>query len=158
MTTVLKQIPKILSSAEIIWIKPASEKWELTRAARYGSIPFEKAECVYCKMVPTHVIKYRAKDESIHADPFYVGNHATVLFTIDHILPHSLGGMLVPANLRSMCAKCNYERRTQMSPSEIDYINDNFMELCMSERKFTQSTHPQKALIKAVFGSINACS
>lgn len=48
-----------------------------------------------------------------------------ILMTVDHILPHSLGGRYDPSNFQTMCQPCNGAKQNLMTADEIARVRRN---------------------------------
>jgi len=63
--------------------------------------------------------------------------------TIDHVLPHSLGGKYADSNFQTLCGHCNTAKGNMMSPSEIALVRAD-------PTKHTRSTVSVDSMLAAV--------
>lgn len=80
-------------------------------------------------IVPHPQIPKSHKLQFVHVDGV-TGN--TVEFTVDHILPKSMGGAYNMHNLQTMCFDCNGAKSDNMSEDEINTVLRNPANHCMS--------------------------
>lgn len=124
-----------LNKSTVIWQRPVTSlvHWRMTRLYRYAAIETPAgAACVFCGLAPEIVIEYKQLDGSVHRDPFAVVDKGYRLFTVDHILPKSLGGAKTPQNLRPACYLCNDRRATVVSEQDIAYLRTQPLALVCS--------------------------
>ena len=69
--------------------------------------------CVGCGLEGEYFFKERYKDSNSniwHLNLYGVKNGKEILFTKDHIIPKSKGGLNTMSNLQTMCYGCNHEK------------------------------------------------
>ncbi len=67
--------------------------------------------CVGCGLAGEYFFKERYKDSNTwHLNLYGVKNGEEILFTKDHIIPKSKGGLNTMGNLQTMCYDCNHEK------------------------------------------------
>lgn len=85
---------------------------------RYQTFYYTGTKCVCCGLEARYFAK--EKDSKSNLDQYHLNlygideNGEEVMFTKDHILPHSKGGIDHISNYKTMCIRCNNKKGTSI--------------------------------------------
>jgi hypothetical protein len=83
--------------------------------------------CVSCGLEANIFLveKHRNDLQQQYINLYHLGERGLVMFSVDHILPDSLGGRYSVSNFQTMCQPCNAKKMNHMSMAEIDRVKSN---------------------------------
>lgn len=109
--------------------------------------------CSSCGVEGTKLVKGVAKDKSEH---WVVCTQDLIPFTVDHIIPRSLGGANNIDNYQPMCAPCNFAKGNGVQVTKSTLIMQSFSNFKIGDTvwRMKPSHKPKKAVLEGIISDI----
>lgn len=87
---------------------------------RYRLFANKGTTCVTCGIeANTFIVETFSTVQNPHGNLYYISDNVEILFTKDHIIPKSRGGLNIFENYQTMCSPCNSAKGSKL---ESDFI------------------------------------